>query len=145
MLPALLALAVAGFACAPAPVDDSELRLEIASDTLGGRFDYLIVESAGPSKDRAFITVSKATGPSKLSRNLAEQLMWASRKPVRIVVTGPNDEKTERVILGAFELLEGRSLPHLEFLYIGAPGSEHAVREAVSGTGGQFRFKPFDA
>ena len=133
----------AGCAVNQAEPDDSDLRLESASHAFGGRFDYLIVKSAGEVADRAFVEYSRTTGSSDLAKKLVARLAPAEGKPVRIMVTGQNSEKTLQVILDALAAYQGRRLPYLELLYLGEPGYAPRIESAVRELGGSFHFQPF--
>ena len=140
----LMAVALgAGCAVNQTQPDDSDLRLEAASHTFGGRFDYLIVKSAGEVADRAFIEYSRTTGSSNLAKKLAARLAPAENKSVRIMVTGQNSEKTLQVILNALAAYRGRRLPHLQFLYLGEPGYASRIESVIRELGGSFHFQPF--
>ena len=133
----------AGCAVNQAEPDDSDLRLQAASHAFGGRFDYLIVKSAGEFSDRAFIEYSRTTGSSDLAKKLAARLAPAENQPVRIMVTGQNSEKTLRVILDALAKYRGRRLAHLQFLYLGEPGYAPRIESVIRELGGSFHFHPF--
>lgn len=139
---ALVALSVLAGCAAPAPRDD-DLRIEAASHAFGGSFDYLFVESGGDAADRAFIAMSRVTGSSELAKTLAARIAAAREAPVRMLVSGPNAQKTVRVILDALDLQHGRSLPHLELLYLGDEYYAARLRGAVEALDGRFRFAPY--
>jgi hypothetical protein len=142
----LISMAVAlGAGCAvnKTEPDDSDLRLQAASHAFGGRYDYLIVKTAGEVADRAFIEYSRTTGTSDLAKKLAARLAPAENEPVRLMVTGQNSEKTLQVILDALAAYRGRRLPHLQFLYLGEPGYAPRIESAILELGGSFHFTPF--
>ncbi len=132
-------------ACAAnrAPIDDSDLRLQAASHSFGGKYDYLLVTASGRWADQAALSIGKMIGPDQLSRDLATRLLQAAKQPVRIMVSGQNREKTLRVIRDAFSFTHGQRLTQLEFLFLGHAGDADAVRQQVVASGGKFRFAAF--
>ncbi len=141
---AVAALAVSGCAATTAPPDDTDLRLQAASHAFGGRYEYLVIRSSGPLADRLFTNVAGITGPSDMARDLATRLAPAELQPVRILVTGPDPEKTLKVIRDALGFHRKSRLPHLEFLFLGEPAQEAEVRALVEATGGRMRFAPYE-
>jgi hypothetical protein len=140
---ALLASVLAGCAGSQ-PVADLDLRLEAARHAFGGRFEYLSVQSAGDVADKAFINVSRATGPSNLARELGAKLAPAARGArVRLLVTGPVGAKNVQVVSDALEVAVERPLGGLELLYLGEPADGEQVRRLIQEAGGRYRFAPY--
>ena len=139
----LLASVLTGCTGFVAPAADYDLRLEAASHAFGGGFDYLFVHSAGPIADDAFIRMSDLAGPSTLSRQLAARLAPGASHSLRMMVSGPNPEKTVRVILDALDIHRGTRLPHLELMYLGESEFAPHVQRAVESIGAKFRFASF--
>ena len=54
----------------------------------------------GTVTDAAFVATSRLSA-SQLARDLATRLAPAETQPVRILVTGPNADKTQQVIVDA--------------------------------------------
>ena len=102
-----------------------------------------------PSVKKAFAILSAISsskdgmGVSDLAKKLAARLAPAENKPVRIMVTGQNSEKTLQVILDALAAYRGRRLPHLQFLYLGEPGYAPRIESVIRELGGSFHFQPF--
>ena len=135
---------VAGCAATKAPPDDLDLRLQAAGSAFGGKFDYLFVKSAGEFADQAFITLSKTAGPSDLARDLGTRFAQAEKRPVRMLITGPSSPKTVQVIIDALSFHQGRKLPMLEILFLGAPASRARAEAAARSVDAQFAFAPFN-
>ena len=140
--PAALAMAaaVALAGCAAGAPPDPDPRIETATAAFGGRFDYMYVPSNGRLADEAFLAMSRVAGPSKLARDLASIMVAAETRPVRVMVTGPAGRKTLRVVLDALSFYEGRRLPYLELLYLGAPSHEALLARKLSEIGAVLRF-----
>ena len=139
----VLAASLALAACVTARPPDLDPRLEAATATFGGRFDYVYVPSSGRLADEAFLAMSRVAGPQKIARDLATLMAPAETRPVRILVTGPVPEKTLQVVVDALSFYEGRKIPNLELLYLGDPGHEAQIARAVSEIGGEFRFAAY--
>ena len=144
---ALVALTLAISACASTrpPPDDTDLRLQAANHFFGGRYDYLIIHSAGEFADALFPDSGQTSGPSQVARDLAAQLAQAQSTSLRIMVSGVGRKKTLAVIRDAFAIHAGSRLPGLEFLFLGEPEDEATVRELVQSVGGVLRFAPFES
>lgn len=142
----LLALALSISACASTrpPTNDTDLRLQAANHFFGGRYEYLVIHSAGEFADSLHIQSTQFSGPSTMARDLSRQLAQAQDSKLRIMVSGADSGKTLAVIQGAFALNSGRQLPGLEFLFLGEPKDEAAVRDMVEAVGGVMRFAPFE-
>ena len=138
-----LAASIALAGCVTARPPDLDPRLEAAAAAFGGKFDYVYVPSEGRLGDQAFLAMSRVAGPQKVARDLATLMAPAETTPVRIMVTGPNAEKTMQVVLDALSFYEGRRIPGLEMLYLGAPTHEAVLAREVSEVGGVFRFAPY--
>ena len=138
-LAALIALA----GCVTARPPDLDPRLEAATAAFGGKFSYVYVPSDGRLSDQAFLAMSRVAGPQKIARDLATLMAPAETEPVRIMVTGPNEEKTLQVVLDALSFYEGRQIPKLELLYLGSPAQEARLAREVAEAGGAFRFAPY--
>ena len=134
-------IALAG--CATSRPPDLDPRLEAATAAFGGKFDYVYVPSEGRLSDEAFLAMSRVAGPQKVARDLATLMAPAETEPVRIMVTGPNRKKTLQVVLDAFSYFEGRRIPELELLYLGAPTYQALIAREVAAVGGRFRFAPY--
>ena len=134
-------IALAGCVTTP-PVDESQ-RVDAATAAFGEGFKYMYVPSHGRLADEAFLAMSRVAGPQKVARDLASEMASAETTPVRIMVTGPNAEKTMQVVLDALSFYEGRQIPGLELLYLGAPTHEAVLARKVSEVGGAFRFAPY--
>lgn len=134
-----------GCAATQAPPDDTDLRLQAASHAFGGRYEYLVIRSAGTLGDGLFMNVTGITGPSQMARDLATRMAPAENTPVRVLVTGADPEKTLRVIRDAFGFHGKGKLPGLEFLFLGEPAHADEVRALVQGAGGRMRFAPFES
>jgi hypothetical protein len=147
---ALLAIALiawttmlAGCSATQKPPDDSDLRLQAASHQFGGRYEYLIIHSAGELGDSLFTGLARITGPSEMARDLATRLTAAEKGQLRILVSGMDAKKTLDVIRDAFTFHGKNRLPGLEFLFLGEPADEAEVRRLVEGVGGRMRFAAF--
>ncbi len=140
---ALLAL-LAGCTALQAPPDDTDLRLEAASHAFGGRFEYLVVHSAGSLGDSLFVNLGSLAGPSPIASDLAARLARAETGSLRLLVTGADAEKTLQVIEDAFAARRDARLPGLELLFLGEPRDEARVRELVEAAGGRMRFAAFE-
>ena len=134
-------IALAG--CVTARPPDLDPRLEAATAAFGGGFDYVYVPSGGRLADEAFLAMSRVAGPRKIARDLATLMAPAETEPVRIMVTGPNELKTLRVVLDALSFYEGRQIPRLELLYLGTPTHEALLAREVVEVGGVLRFAPY--
>ena len=134
-------IALAG--CVTARPSDLDPRLEAATAAFGGKFDHVYVPSYGRLSDQAFLAMSRVAGPQKIARDLATLMAPAETDPVRVMVTGPNEEKTLQVVLDALSFYEGRQAPKLELLYLGSPTHEARLAREISEIGGVFRFAPY--
>ena len=130
-------------ACAGNGSSDMDPRLETAKSVFGGGFDYVYVPSGGRLADEAFIAMSRVAGPRQVSRDLASTMAPAETQPVRVLVTGPSDEKTVQVVLDALSFYQGRQIPHLELLYLGNPAHEGRLAKEVAAVGAVLRFAPY--
>ena len=139
----VVAASIALAGCVTARPPDLDPRLEAASAAFGGRYDYVYVPTEGRLADEAFLALSRVSGPQKIARDLATLMVKAETQPVRIMVTGPEEEKTLRVVLDALSFYEGRQIPHLELLYLGDPTHEALIAREVSKVGGKLRFAPY--
>ena len=135
---------LAGCAATRKPADDSDLRLQAASHAFGGRYEYLIIHSAGELGDSLFTGLSRLTGPSEVARDLATRIAPAEKGAVRILVTGPDADKTLDVIRDAFTFHRKSRLPGLELLFLGEPAYEAQVRQLVESVGARMRFAAFE-
>ena len=126
------------------PADDTDLRLQAASHAFGGRFEYLVVHSAGKLADGVVKGIGGILGPSQTARDLATRLIDAQKGTLRILVTGADPARTMTVIRDAFSFHAKNRLPGLEFLFLGEPAQEADVRSLVEGVGGTMRFAPFE-
>jgi hypothetical protein len=140
---AAFAVLLAGCAAMQAPPDDTQLRLQAASQAFGGRYEYLVIQSAGTFADGLYMSVTGITGPSQMARDLATRMAPAENAPVRLLVTGADAAKTLRVIRDAFGFHSKGKLPGLEFLFLGEPADADAVRALVQAAGGRMQFAPF--
>ena len=138
-----LAASIALAGCVTARPPDLDPRLEAATTAFGGKFNYVYVPSDGRLSDQAFLAMSRVAGPQKIARDLATLMAPAETEPVRVMVTGPNEEKTLQVVLDALSFYEGRQVPKLELLYLGSPTQEARLAREVSEIGGAFRFAPY--
>ena len=129
--------------CVTARPPDLNPRLEAATAAFGGQFSYVYVPTEGRLADEAFLAMSRVSGPQKIARDLATLMAKAETEPVRIMVTGPEEEKTLQVVVDALSFYEGRRIPHLELLYLGDPVHEALIASAVSRVGGELRFAPY--
>ena len=139
----VVAASIALAGCVTARPPDLDPRLQAASAAFGGQYDYVYVPTKGRLADEAFLAMSRVSGPQKISRDLATLMVTAETQPVRIMVTGPEEEKTLRVVLDALSFYEGRQIPHLELLYLGDPTHEALLAREVSKVGGKLRFAPY--
>ena len=139
----MVAASIALAGCVTARPPDLDPRLEAASAAFGGRYDYVYVPTKGRLADEAFLAMSRVSGPQKIARDLATLMAKAETQPVRIMVTGPEEEKTLRVVLDALSFYEGRQIPLLELLYLGDPTHEALIAREVSKVGGKLRFAPY--
>ena len=137
----VVSIALAG--CVTARPPDLDPRLEAATAAFGGKFSYVYVPSDGRLSDQAFLAMSRVAGPQKIARDLASLMAPAETEPVRVMVTGPNEEKTLQVVLGALSFYEGRQIPKLELLYLGSPTYEARLAREISQIGGVLRFAPY--
>lgn len=138
-----LAASIALAGCVTARPPDLDPRLEAATAAFGGTFSYVYVPSDGRLSDQAFLAMSRVAGPQKIARDLATLMAPAETEPVRVMVTGPNEEKTLQVVLDALSFYEGRKAPKLELLYLGSPTHEARLAREISEIGGAFRFAPY--
>ena len=145
--PFLLALTLSISACASlqAPPNDTDLRLQAANHFFGGRYEYLIIHSAGQFADGLFLRTTQLTGPSQMARDLATRLAVAEKTKLRIMVSGADPQKTLDVIRKAFAFHASSHLPGLELLFLGEPNDESTVRKLVTSVGGVMRFAPFES
>ena len=139
----VVAASIALAGCVTARPPDLDPRLQAASAAFGGQYDYVYVPTKGRLADEAFLAMSRVSGPQKIARDLATLMVKAETQPVRIMVTGPEEEKTLRVVLDALSFYEGRQIPHLELLYLGDPTHEALLAREVSKVGGKLRFAPY--
>ena len=139
----MLAVSIALAGCVTARPPDLDPRLEAATAAFGGNFSYVYVPSDGRLSDQAFLAMSRVAGPQKIARDLATLMAPAETETVRVMVTGPNEEKTLQVILDALSFYEGRQIPELELLYLGVPTHEARLAREVAEAGGVFRFAPY--
>ena len=139
----VVAASIALAGCVTARPPDLDPRLQAASAAFGGQYDYVYVPTKGRLADEAFLAMSRVSGPQKIARDLATLMVKAETQPVRIMVTGPEEEKTLRVVLDALSFYEGRQIPHLELLYLGDPTHEALIAREVSKVGGKLRFAPY--
>jgi len=140
-----LTLAISACASTRPPPDDTDLRLQAANHFFGGRYDYLIIHSAGEFADALFLDTGQISRPSQVARDLAAELAQAQSAGLRIMVSGVDRKKTLAVIRDAFAVHAGSRLPGLEFLFLGEPEDEATVRELVQSVGGVLRFAPFES
>lgn len=141
---ALLVLFLAIGGCASTPdVADREVRIGAAAAAFDRPFTYFYIPSEGAIEDTAFIAMSKTTGSSGMARQLAGLMSAASQSPLRVVVTGPSREKNERVVLDAVAALAGKSLPRLQFLFLGNATYEAKIRSAIEPLDAEFFFAPY--
>ena len=138
-----LAAAIALAGCASKRPPDLDPRIEAATVAFGGGFEYLYVPSNGRLADQAFLAMARVAGPRQISRDLASLFAPAETTPVRVMVTGPAEEKTLHVILDALTFYEGRRIPHLEVLFLGRPSYEARLSRALSEVGAVLRFAPY--
>ena len=138
-----LAASIALAGCVTARPPDLDPRLEAATAAFGGKFNYVYVPSDGRLSDQAFLAMSRVAGPQKIARDLATLMAPAETESVRVMVTGPNEEKTLQVVLDALSFYEGRQIPKLELLYLGSPTHEARLAREVAEAGGAFRFAPY--
>ena len=129
--------------CAGNGLSDLDPRLETAKSAFGGGFDYVYVPSSGRLADEAFVAMSRVAGPREISRDLASTMAPAETQPVRVLVTGPSDEKTVQVVLDALSFYQGRQIPHLELLYLGDPAHEGRLAKELAAVGAVLRFAPY--
>ena len=139
----VVAASIALAGCVTARPPDLDPRLQAASAAFGGQYDYVYVPTKGRLADEAFLAMSRVSGPQKIARDLATLMVTAETQPVRIMVTGPEEEKTLRVVLDALSFYEGRQIPHLELLYLEDPTHEALIAREVSKVGGKLRFAPY--
>lgn len=138
-----LAASIVLAGCATTRPPDLNPRLEAAVAAFGGKFDYVYVPSKGRLADEAFLAMSRVAGPQKIARDLATRMAPAETEPVRVMVTGPAELKTLQVVLDALSFYEGRRIPMLELLYLGAPTHEALLAREISAVGGVLRFAPY--
>ena len=131
--------------CATPEAPDLDPRVEAATAAFGGGFDYVYVPSKGRLADEAFLSMSRVAGPQKVARDLATLMAPAETEAVRVMVTGPNEEKTLQVILDALSFYEGRRIPKLDLLYLGSPTHEARLARELSKVGAKLRFAPYQA
>lgn len=141
VLALVASIALAG--CVTHRPPDLDPRLEAATAAFGGKFNYVYVPSKGRLADEVFLATSRVTGPQKIARDLATLMAPAETDPVRVLVTGPNAEKTLQVVLDALSFYEGRQIPRLELLFLGIPTHEAVLAREVAKVGGAFRFAPY--
>ena len=141
VLACVATLALVG--CATIGPADLDPRLEAAKSVFGGTFTYVYVPSNGRLADEAFVAMSRVAGPRQISRDLASAMAPAETQPVRVLVTGPSDEKTLQVVVDALSFYEGRRIPHLELLSLGDPSIEARLAKEVAAVGAVLRFAPF--
>ena len=139
----VLAVSIALAGCVTTRPPDLDPRLEAATAAFGGKFKYVYVPTDGRLADEVFLATSRVAGPQKIARDLATLMAPAETDPVRVMVTGPNEEKTLQVVLDALSFYEGRQIPKLELLYLGAPTQEAVLAREVAAVGGVFRFAPY--
>ena len=137
----IAAVALAG--CATERPRDLDPRIEAATAAFGGGFEYLYVPGGGRLADQAFLAMARVAGPRQISRDLATLFAPAETTPVRVMVTGPSEEKTLHVILDALTFYEGRRIPHLEVLFLGKPSYEARLARELSKVGAALRFAPY--
>ena len=137
----IAAVALAG--CATERPRDLDPRIEAATAAFGGGFEYLYVPGGGRLADQAFLAMARVAGPRQISRDLATMFAPAETTPVRVMVTGPSEEKTLHVILDALTFYEGRRIPHLEVLFLGKPSYEARLARELSKVGAALRFAPY--
>ena len=137
----IAAVALAG--CATERPRDLDPRIEAAIAAFGGGFEYLYVPGGGRLADQAFLAMARVAGPRQISRDLATLFAPAETTPVRVMVTGPSEEKTLHVILDALTFYEGRRIPHLEVLFLGKPSYEARLARELSKVGAALRFAPY--
>ena len=138
-----VALSIALVGCVSTRTSDLEPRLAAATAAFGGRFHYLYVPSEGRLADEAFLAMSRVSGPGEIARELASLMAPAETQPVRIMVTGPAGPKTLRVVLDALSFYEGRQIPYMEMLYLGAPSHEALLARELSKVGAVLHFEPY--
>ena len=137
----IAAVALAG--CATERPRDLDPRIEAATAAFGGGFEYLYVPGGGRLADQAFLAMARVAGPRQISRDLATLFAPAETTPVRVMVTGPSEEKALPVILDALTFYEGRRIPHLEVLFLGKPSYEARLARELSKVGAALRFAPY--
>lgn len=139
-----VALALLLGACASTPDSyDREARVAAATSAFGKPFSYFYIPSDGALEDAAFLAMSKTTGPSGMARELSGLMKASAQGPIRLLVTGPSREKTERVILDALSLQAEQGLQNLQFLFLGNASYEDTLRSAVESRGGSFSFAEY--
>lgn len=134
----LLALLVG---CATAPqAPPASLPGKVAA-LLGDGAQLMWIPSQGPIADQTFMALS-STGPSKMSKDLAQYLSRAHDTEVRVAVSGSNSSKARQVAVDALALAHG-PLPKLRLAFIGAEADGELVRKAVEAQSGQFLFDSY--
>ena len=123
---------------------DTDLRLQAADHAFGGHFEYFIVHPAGAWTDKAAVGLAEVFGRSTLAESLAARMAPATAKPVRLLVSGANADKTLQVIIQAFDLIDEVRLAHLELLYLGVARHEASVRQRAERAGARMRFALFE-
>lgn len=104
---------------------------------------FSTVPSQGIVND-SLVSGLSAVSPSFFSRQLAEVIALAEARPVDLAVTGDSALKTRVSLVSALEIHDGKKLPRLRVLYIGAPSHQAAIENAVSRIGGEFFFADRD-
>ncbi|NQZ33715.1 MAG: hypothetical protein HRU06_20805 [Oceanospirillaceae bacterium] len=84
------------------------------------------------------VYVSSDSKPSELSHQLANLMAKGETEEVSVSVGGPYPKKTAVVIEGAYELLKGRNLSRLKFLYIGSYEENEPVRKQLTHLGATY-------
>ncbi|MBI2211969.1 MAG: hypothetical protein HYU47_15455 [Deltaproteobacteria bacterium] len=100
------------------------------------------VPSSGPIADATFIALSHTTGPSAMAQEIAKLLARGESGELRLAIAGDNSAKTQRVVLDALKLNEGKKLKGLELLLIGSSDIRNSLQEATEKLGGTFYFRP---
>ena len=134
----------AGLGCTSAARnEDLQARVDAAVTAFGNPFSYFYVSSDGALEDSAFITMSNLQGESAMARELAGLMGAGQQAEIRVMVSGPSREKTERVILDAVALSEGKRLEGLHFLFLGNSSYEAKIGAAIESLGAKFSFAAY--
>jgi len=143
----LIVFAVAAIAaCTPSDADYSKAAAVAAAKSQFGRtakISFYEIPSRGVVRDSLALWVSFAGIDTAGERGLVRMLQKSGPGPLKLLVSGPVPAKSYRIIKSALEQNEGRSLSHVQLLFVGPEKYRGELREAAVAAGVRLSFVSF--